>query len=127
MKTHTPFRPNLQHVLVAVALAVLALGLPARASSSLPIDPSQLTTLVAVSVVGTGTVSSSPSGISCDSSGSGNCASSFTRGSQVTLTASGAPSTFFNPGTVLSAWQVSGTLSPSCQGTPVQLTCTLTL
>ncbi len=68
---------------------------------SLTLPPSTFT--LSVSIVGSGTVSSSPGGVSCSS---GSCADTFPQGSQVTLSA--APSS----GSTFSSWSGGG-----CSGT----------
>lgn len=75
------------------------------AATSLPLDTTDFTLTVAKSGTGTGTVTSSPAGISCGS----DCSEAYATGTSVTLTAASAVGSYF------SAWSgdCSGT-SPSC-------------
>jgi hypothetical protein len=71
-------------------------------------NPNTSGLLVTVGGLGTGTVTSSPSGITCP--GIGTCSASFTTGTQVTLTPTPTPGT----GSIFGGW--SGLNSP-CTGT----------
>jgi hypothetical protein len=75
-----------------------------------------------VTVIGSGSVSSSPSGINgCASSGGNNCKNGFSSGTVVTLTATA------NSGSSLTGWTVSvpANAGPDCSGTTG--TCTVTM
>lgn len=95
---------------LAVVMAALTFGMLAVATSgsALAAPPTTFVVTVAKSGTGTGTVTSSPSGINCGST----CSASFSKGAKVVLTATA------DPGSAFTGW------SGACSGAG---TCSLTV
>lgn len=79
--------PNFRLAVMGVAAAMLVVGCSSKSKEQTPSDPKSLTVTVTAIGSATGSITSSPTGIDCDTSET--CLAQFAEGQQVTLTPSG--------------------------------------
>jgi hypothetical protein len=125
--TNSTFRgwsgPNASNCQEGTAQTTCTLNLTENSLNVTVVFNSDTTLLLTIDATsgstGTGTVSSNPAGITCQTGSTANCSYSFTNGTSVVLTATPGENSIFQ------GWSVPG--STTCQEGGTQTTCTLSL